>query len=157
MRFIDKLLPSEFQDNCGSLADSEELRTTLVTLKWQGTSDSASKVIPLPVPYELPPIPYSSEGHYLFPIHFCLFFVACIWLLLSSWQMFPGLGTGAIARRMFTARFGQGPYSFILLRTSITYFICLFTISPEFNHKGLYLSVNIVKAKGKRFILFFHF
>lgn len=48
-------------DNCGSLADSEELRTTLVTLKWQGTSDSASKVIPLPVPYELPPIPYSSE------------------------------------------------------------------------------------------------
>ncbi|KAH8512075.1 hypothetical protein H0E87_009321 [Populus deltoides] len=48
-------------DNSGSLADSEELRTTLVTLKWQGTSDSASEVIPLPVPYELPPKPYTSE------------------------------------------------------------------------------------------------
>ncbi|KAG5246791.1 tyrosyl-DNA phosphodiesterase [Salix suchowensis] len=48
-------------DNCGSLADSEELGTKLATLKWQGTSNLASKVILLPVPYELPPEPYSSE------------------------------------------------------------------------------------------------
>uniref|UniRef100_A0A6N2KX78 PNK FHA domain-containing protein n=1 Tax=Salix viminalis TaxID=40686 RepID=A0A6N2KX78_SALVM len=48
-------------DNCGSLADSEELGTKLATLKWQGTSNLGSKVILLPVPYALPPEPYSSE------------------------------------------------------------------------------------------------
>lgn len=55
----------EFQENCGSLV-SEAKRTELVTLRWQGAPDSLSEVIPLPVPYELPPPPYSSEGHTLF-------------------------------------------------------------------------------------------
>ncbi|KDP20800.1 hypothetical protein JCGZ_21271 [Jatropha curcas] len=49
------------KDKCGVLADSEVLRTKLVTLAWQGTKDSSCEVIPLPVPYELPPQPYSSE------------------------------------------------------------------------------------------------
>ena len=35
-----------------------------MTLTWQGSrnSDSSSEVVPLPVPYELPPQPYTSEG-----------------------------------------------------------------------------------------------
>ncbi|XP_010240926.1 PREDICTED: tyrosyl-DNA phosphodiesterase 1 isoform X2 [Nelumbo nucifera] len=38
-------------------------RTKLVTLRWQGnqSSNSSSEVIQLPVPYELPPQPYSPE------------------------------------------------------------------------------------------------
>ncbi|KAG8634391.1 tyrosyl-DNA phosphodiesterase 1 isoform X2 [Manihot esculenta] len=55
----DNGVPSE--DKRGLLTDSEVGRTELVTLTWQGTVDSSSEVIPLPVPYELPPQPYSSE------------------------------------------------------------------------------------------------
>ncbi|XP_015574204.1 tyrosyl-DNA phosphodiesterase 1 isoform X1 [Ricinus communis] len=50
------------EDEYGLLADSEEPKTELVTLMWQGPKDPSSQVIPLPVPYELPPQPYSSEG-----------------------------------------------------------------------------------------------
>ncbi|XP_065879228.1 tyrosyl-DNA phosphodiesterase 1 [Euphorbia lathyris] len=45
----------------GSRAGSDVSGTQLVTLAWQGTKDSSSEVISLPVPYELPPQPYSSE------------------------------------------------------------------------------------------------
>lgn len=46
-------------------------KTTQVTLTWQGSgnSDSTSEVIPLPIPYELPPQPYTPEGPALFLIH----------------------------------------------------------------------------------------
>ena len=35
-----------------------------MNLTWRGSrnSDSSSDVVPLPVPYELPPQPYTSEG-----------------------------------------------------------------------------------------------
>lgn len=37
-------------------------RTKMVTLNWKGVDpDSSSEIIRLPVPYELPPKPYSSE------------------------------------------------------------------------------------------------
>ncbi|PSS04715.1 Tyrosyl-DNA phosphodiesterase [Actinidia chinensis var. chinensis] len=48
---------------CSRPSESSEVkRTKLVTLAWQGskTTDS-SEVIPLPVPYKLPPEPYSPE------------------------------------------------------------------------------------------------
>lgn len=41
--------------------DCEVKTKKLVTLSWQGSEDSSSKVIRLPVPYELPPKPYSAE------------------------------------------------------------------------------------------------
>lgn len=44
-----------------SVENSKVPETKLVTLAWQGSK--MSEVIPLPVPYELPPEPYSSEGH----------------------------------------------------------------------------------------------
>ncbi|XVE51161.1 hypothetical protein DITRI_Ditri02bG0017000 [Diplodiscus trichospermus] len=44
---------------CGSVGNSEVPKTKLVTLAWQGSK--TSEVIPLPVPYELPPQPYTSE------------------------------------------------------------------------------------------------
>lgn len=68
MGFIEKgrenTLSIRFQENCGSLQNSETKRTELVTLNWQQSSGavSSSEVIALPVPYELPPQPYSSEG-----------------------------------------------------------------------------------------------
>ncbi|KAA8519997.1 hypothetical protein F0562_014253 [Nyssa sinensis] len=52
--------PSE--DKSGSLRHSEAKRTKLVTLAHKGSrKEKSSEVIPLPVPYELPPLPYSSE------------------------------------------------------------------------------------------------
>ncbi|XVF27815.1 hypothetical protein REPUB_Repub14bG0141400 [Reevesia pubescens] len=42
-----------------SIVNSEVTKTKLVTLAWQGSK--TSEVIPLPVPYELSPQPYSSE------------------------------------------------------------------------------------------------
>lgn len=54
-------VPSE--DKRGRPESSEASRTTLVTLNWHGNrnSDSSSEVIKLPVPYELPPQPYTTE------------------------------------------------------------------------------------------------
>ncbi|KAL0709534.1 hypothetical protein Bca4012_016512 [Brassica carinata] len=40
--------------------DEEEKRSKLVTMTWQGDRDSP-EIISLPVPYQLPPKPYSSE------------------------------------------------------------------------------------------------
>ncbi|KAK6917354.1 Tyrosyl-DNA phosphodiesterase I [Dillenia turbinata] len=47
----------------GSSKDSTAQKTKLVTLSWQGSGnvDSSTEIILLPVPYELPPKPYSSE------------------------------------------------------------------------------------------------
>ncbi|KAK8664851.1 hypothetical protein V6N13_084624 [Hibiscus sabdariffa] len=42
-----------------STGTSVATRTKLVTLAWQGSK--TSEAIPFPVPYELPPVPYSSE------------------------------------------------------------------------------------------------
>ena len=66
----------EFQDKCRLSENSEEKRTKLVTLTWQGSRnpESSSEVTQLPVPYELPPQPYTSEGHPLYPLsHYCAF------------------------------------------------------------------------------------
>ncbi|KAH7545799.1 hypothetical protein FEM48_Zijuj01G0132100 [Ziziphus jujuba var. spinosa] len=51
------------EDKCESSESSREGRTELVTLNWERSSNtvSSSGVITLPVPYELPPQPYSSE------------------------------------------------------------------------------------------------
>ncbi|XP_050215287.1 tyrosyl-DNA phosphodiesterase 1 isoform X1 [Mercurialis annua] len=51
----------EFQDKCGLSEDFEAVKTQLVTLMWRGPVDPSSEVVRLPVPYELPPQPYSSE------------------------------------------------------------------------------------------------
>lgn len=60
---------SEFSctENCSlkqgehKLAETEGRKTKLVTLCWKGTSDPSTEVIRLPVPYQLPPQPYTSE------------------------------------------------------------------------------------------------
>ncbi|XP_042517578.1 tyrosyl-DNA phosphodiesterase 1 isoform X2 [Macadamia integrifolia] len=51
------------QVTCGSSQNAGGRKRELVTLCWRGNQsiDSSSEVIPLPVPYELPPQPYSSE------------------------------------------------------------------------------------------------
>ncbi|KAK6932362.1 Tyrosyl-DNA phosphodiesterase I [Dillenia turbinata] len=53
--------PSERKS--GSSEDSTAQKTKLVTLSWQGSEnvDSSTEIIPLPVPYELPPKPYSED------------------------------------------------------------------------------------------------
>ncbi|XP_059437663.1 tyrosyl-DNA phosphodiesterase 1 [Corylus avellana] len=50
------------EDKCRLSENSEEERTKLVTLTWQGSRNpDSSEVTQLPVPYELPPQPYTSE------------------------------------------------------------------------------------------------
>ncbi|KAK9151884.1 hypothetical protein Syun_010193 [Stephania yunnanensis] len=51
------------ENKCGSSSNGQDHRTKLVTLCWRGNNnqDLPSEVISLPVPYELPPQPYSSE------------------------------------------------------------------------------------------------
>lgn len=77
----------EFQDKSGRSETSEASRTRLVTLNWQGNrnTDSSSEVIKLPVPYELPPQPYTAEGSpflnfFLFRSHISFF----LFLFISS-------------------------------------------------------------------------
>ncbi|KAL5578945.1 hypothetical protein UlMin_011387 [Ulmus minor] len=50
------------EDKCGLSENSKAQKTELVTLQWERSSNavSTSEVIQLPVPYELPPQPYSS-------------------------------------------------------------------------------------------------
>ncbi|KAI9123418.1 hypothetical protein K1719_004718 [Acacia pycnantha] len=57
----DHVSPSE--DNSREQGSSQTRRTKFVTLvgMTSETADSSSEVIPLPVPYELPPQPYSSQ------------------------------------------------------------------------------------------------
>lgn len=51
------------QGGCKSLNNTEVCKTKLVTLCWKGNTgiDTSSEVIRLPVPYQLPPKPYTSE------------------------------------------------------------------------------------------------
>lgn len=51
------------EDKCGSSYNSKAQKTELVTLNWRRSSNmvSSSEIVKLPVPYELPPLPYSSE------------------------------------------------------------------------------------------------
>ncbi|CAL5412027.1 unnamed protein product [Camellia sinensis] len=81
--------PSE--GKCSKSSESSEAkRSKLVTLAWQGSKNTdSSAVIPLPVPYELPPKPYSSEISH-------------------------GRGTGDITRRMSMVNFGLDKFSCIL-------------------------------------------
>lgn len=72
-------------------------RIKLVTLAWQGKgNDDYSEVLKLPVPYELPPKPYSAEGlssAFLLDSHYMLlcdniklttFFVKCRYSLVMG-------------------------------------------------------------------------
>ncbi|XP_050367388.1 tyrosyl-DNA phosphodiesterase 1 [Argentina anserina] len=54
---------SPFEDKSERLDNSESRRNKLVTLNWQGNrnTDSSSDVVTLPVPYELPPQPYTTQ------------------------------------------------------------------------------------------------
>ncbi|XP_058194679.1 tyrosyl-DNA phosphodiesterase 1 isoform X1 [Rhododendron vialii] len=58
----DNVNSSQDKDDKTS-GSSDAKRTKFVTLAWHGSknTDNSSEVIPLPVPYELPPKPYSSE------------------------------------------------------------------------------------------------
>ncbi|KAI3986616.1 hypothetical protein MKX01_014154 [Papaver californicum] len=51
------------QVKCESSKNGEDHQMRMVTLCWKGNknTDSSFEVITLPVPYELPPQPYSSE------------------------------------------------------------------------------------------------
>ncbi|KAF4365126.1 tyrosyl-DNA phosphodiesterase 1 isoform X1 [Cannabis sativa] len=52
------------ENNCESSENSKAQKVELVTLNWQRSSNTVSssdEVIKLPVPYELPPQPYTSE------------------------------------------------------------------------------------------------
>lgn len=56
---------TKFQGKCEWSENSGEERTEMVTLNWErslNAAPSSSKIIQLPVPYELPPQPYTSEG-----------------------------------------------------------------------------------------------
>lgn len=81
-----------------------------MTMTWQGDRDSP-EIISLPIPYQLPPKPYSPEG--FFPIH-SLTNITCFFrrfLTFSYWhcdiQMFHGHGTEATRRRMCMDKSGQ--------------------------------------------------
>lgn len=71
--------------------DEVEKRSKLVTMTWQGDRDSP-EIISLPVPYQLPPKPYSSEG-----------FLAFI-LQLRSFLSFVGFLTFLLALLLFSFR-----------------------------------------------------
>lgn len=105
-----------------------------MTLNWErslNTVSSSSKVIKLPVPYELPPQPYSSEGHVLFNL-FSLFYFFNLYsevylchinLVINSEQMFLGLGTEDITRRMCMVKFGHVMFSCTLVKIRNNYFL----------------------------------
>ncbi|PKA57825.1 tyrosyl-DNA phosphodiesterase 1 [Apostasia shenzhenica] len=51
------------QSNSNSMKSATNMKTKLVTLCWNGQkTDSSSLAIPLPIPYQLPPEPYSPEA-----------------------------------------------------------------------------------------------
>lgn len=78
----------EFQDKCEKSDDSKSGRNKLVTLNWQGNrnTDSSSEVVALPVPYELPPQPYTAQGWSLALLH--LISKYCIPMLLMNLPSF---------------------------------------------------------------------
>ncbi|XP_062013417.1 tyrosyl-DNA phosphodiesterase 1 isoform X2 [Rosa rugosa] len=58
-----QLMIRSYEDKSEESDNSESRRNKLVTLNWQGNrnTDSSSEVITLPVPYELPPQPYTTQ------------------------------------------------------------------------------------------------
>ncbi|KAM5588614.1 tyrosyl-DNA phosphodiesterase 1 [Rosa sericea] len=58
-----QLMIRSYEDKSEKSDESESRRNKLVTLNWQGNrnTDSSSEVITLPVPYELPPQPYTTQ------------------------------------------------------------------------------------------------
>jgi len=65
------------QDKCPARESSEMKKTKLVTLtgiKKESMHSSSEVIIPLPLPYELPPLPYSSQGRDLS----LTFFLVCL-------------------------------------------------------------------------------
>lgn len=75
--------------NCYTLqiksASQEVKKTKLVTLAWQGKQDAESaEVIKLPLPYKLPPVPYSPEGKTPSSFPFLFFFKNREFLLLLN-------------------------------------------------------------------------
>ena len=84
-----------------------------MTLTWQGSrnSDSSSEVVPLPVPYELPPQPYTSEGM------LCPSVIAVLMRVSSNFISsadVPWSWDRRYTRKMFMVKFGHDKYSFIL-------------------------------------------
>ncbi|KAL3627567.1 tyrosyl-DNA phosphodiesterase 1 [Castilleja foliolosa] len=74
------------EDKSTSATNSEVKQVKLVTLAWKSNqSKECVEVIRLPVPYELPPRPYTLGV-----------------------QMCPGLGIDGIRRRMYMVKFGRG-------------------------------------------------
>lgn len=78
------------QDTSGSMANSRNRKIKLVSLTWPGRDDhddSNSEVVPLPVPYELPPKLYSSQGQFFFlsfalcPLPFSLFLFRILFIV----------------------------------------------------------------------------
>nr|DAD23283.1 TPA_asm: hypothetical protein HUJ06_024746 [Nelumbo nucifera] len=61
---MGQIIPHHYGFSCTDDSDSAQgIRESLLTLCWQGnqSKNSSSEIILLPVPYELPPQPYSSE------------------------------------------------------------------------------------------------
>lgn len=133
----------EFQDKCGQSENSEAGRNKLVTLNWQGNrnTDSSSEVITLPVPYELPPQPYTTQGRSLALRTFFsnIPFPFFIWIFFSSpHQMFLGHGTGDIPRKMFMVKFGRGRFS-CMQHWKILEILCTF----NYHVPGFFLSSTL--------------
>lgn len=119
---------NHFQGKCESAKASEAKKTKLVTLSWEGNRNTeSSEVITLPVPYELPPQRYSSEGYTaLSLIKACVIFLTLTSSTFLSEQTSLGLGTGDIARKMFMAKFGQDKFNYTPLKTNNMFdFLCL--------------------------------
>ncbi|KAH1252780.1 Tyrosyl-DNA phosphodiesterase 1 [Glycine max] len=91
-----QLMIRSYEDKCPARESSEMKKTKLVTLtgiKKESMHSSSEVIIPLPLPYELPPLPYSSQGRDL---------------SLTFFLISPGLGTGNITRKMSMVMFGHG-------------------------------------------------
>lgn len=125
--FILVLLFPVFQNEYVPPGGVGSIKTKLATLCYNGNkSSSSSEIVRLPVPYQLPPLPYTSEGsnlqlkscnwngemHFfqdLFPsrfswsIHFCFVF--------PYPQMFPGRGIGDTPRKTSMGRLGLRRFS----------------------------------------------
>jgi hypothetical protein len=61
-----------YKDVSKSLSHVDQLNRKLVSLCWnkEGESNSTTEIVRLPIPYQLPPPPYTSQG----PLFLYLFF-----------------------------------------------------------------------------------
>ncbi|KAK8946485.1 hypothetical protein KSP39_PZI006972 [Platanthera zijinensis] len=87
-----------------------KLVTTLCSHEKQDSSSSLEAIVRLPVPYQLPPQPYSPEGDSNASIFSVLHSKSLAMLLSQSFlcifQTCLGRGIGAIRRRMCTGKLG---------------------------------------------------